>query len=79
MSVVVPPQALIRLSYAITYPAATIGGVPARVSFAGLAPSFVGLYQVNVQVPQGVAVGDAVPVAVSTGATASNTVTISVR
>jgi uncharacterized protein (TIGR03437 family) len=67
------------LSYAITYPAATIGGVPALVSFAGLAPGFVGLYQVNVQVPQGVAAGDAVPVVVSMGATASNTVTISVR
>jgi len=58
----------------------TIGGVPAPgVFFAGLAPGFVGLYQVNVQVPQGVAPGDAVPVVLSTGAAFSNTVTISVR
>jgi uncharacterized protein (TIGR03437 family) len=57
----------------------TIGGVPAPVSFAGLAPGFVGLYQVNVQVPQGVAAGDAVPVVLSTGAIVSNAVTISVR
>jgi uncharacterized protein (TIGR03437 family) len=58
----------------------TIGGVPASgVFFAGLAPGFVGLYQVNVQVPQGVAPGDAVPVVLSTGAAFSNTVTISVR
>jgi uncharacterized protein (TIGR03437 family) len=58
---------------------ATIGGVPAFVTFAGLAPGFVGLYQVNVQVPQGVAAGDAVPVMLSTGAAVSNGVTISVR
>jgi uncharacterized protein (TIGR03437 family) len=67
------------LSYAVNYPAVTIGSVPAPVSFAGLAPGFIGLYQVNVQVPQGVAAGDAVPVMLSTGAIASNTVTISVR
>jgi uncharacterized protein (TIGR03437 family) len=58
---------------------ATIGGVAAQVIFAGLAPGFIGLYQVNVQVPQGVAAGDAVPVVLSTGAIASNTVTIAVR
>jgi uncharacterized protein (TIGR03437 family) len=57
----------------------TIGGVSAPVSFAGLAPGFIGLYQVNVQVPQGVAAGDAVPVILSIGGSASNTVTISVR
>ncbi len=60
-------------------PTVTIGGVPAAVSFAGLAPGYIGLYQVNVQVPQGVAAGDAVPVMLSAGAIASNTVTISVR
>jgi len=49
------------------------------VIFAGLAPGYVGLYQVNAQVPPGVAAGDAVPVILSTGAIASNTVTISVR
>jgi uncharacterized protein (TIGR03437 family) len=35
-----------------------MNGVSAPVSFAGLAPGFVGLYQVNVQVPQ-VAAGTA--------------------
>jgi uncharacterized protein (TIGR03437 family) len=30
---------------------ATIGGVPAAVSFSGLAPGFVGLSQVNLLVP----------------------------
>ncbi len=57
----------------------TIGGVPAFVSFAGLAPGFIGLYQVNAQVPPGVTAGDAVPVVLSTGGIPSNAVTISVR
>jgi uncharacterized protein (TIGR03437 family) len=58
----------------------TIGGVPAPViTFAGLAPTFIGLYQVDVQVPMGITAGNAVPVVVSIGAIASNTVIISVQ
>jgi len=37
------------------------GGAPAAVSYAGLAPGTVGLYQFNVVVPDGAA-GDAVPI-----------------
>jgi adhesin/invasin len=40
---------------------ATIGGVPAQVPFAGLAPGFIGLGQVNILVPQDAPKGDAVP------------------
>ena len=57
----------------------TIGGVPATVSFAGLAPGFVGLYQVNVEVPEAAPSGSAVPVVLSIGGAASNTVTIAVE
>ena len=39
------------LSRARVLPTATIGGVDAPVSFAGMAPGFVGLAQVDVQVP----------------------------
>ncbi|HEV8145506.1 MAG TPA: hypothetical protein VGP79_03960, partial [Bryobacteraceae bacterium] len=43
----------------------TIGGVPAKVEFAGLTPGFSGLYQVNVTVPTGITPGNQVPVTVS--------------
>jgi uncharacterized protein (TIGR03437 family) len=36
----------------------TLGGTAANVSFSGLAPTFVGLYQINFTVPSGVAGGD---------------------
>lgn len=42
----------------------TVGGLPATVSFAGLAPNFAGLYQVNVTLPAGV--GSGAPVVVTT-------------
>jgi len=73
------PQSPLSIVMQMTQPTATVGGVAAFVSFAGLAPGYIGVYQVNVQVPQGVAGGDAVPVVLSAGGTASNTVTISVR
>jgi uncharacterized protein (TIGR03437 family) len=58
---------------------ATIGGLPATVSFAGLAPNFFGLYQVDMQVPQGLAASDAVPVVINIGGVASNVATIAVQ
>jgi uncharacterized protein (TIGR03437 family) len=39
-------------------PTVTIGGSKAAVSFSGLAPGFVGLYQVNAQVPATLAKGN---------------------
>jgi uncharacterized protein (TIGR03437 family) len=58
---------------------ATVGGKPAAVQFAGLAPNFVGLYQVNVQIPEGVAAGSAVPLVLYQNGIASNTVTLALR
>jgi len=57
---------------------ATIGGQPAVVHFAGLTPGFVGLYQVNVQVPAGVTPGTTQLVILQSGVP-SNTVTVAVR
>lgn len=45
-------------------PEVLVGGIPARVVFSGLAPGFSGLYQVNIEIPVGVAAGDAVPIVV---------------
>jgi uncharacterized protein (TIGR03437 family) len=69
------PLARIKLTATIT-----IGGAPVtNVAYAGLAPGLVGLYQINVQVPDGAATGDAVPVVVNVGGNASNMVTIAVQ
>jgi uncharacterized protein (TIGR03437 family) len=57
----------------------TIGGVTEPAGFAGLAPGYVGLYQVNALVPAGVAAGNSVPVAITIGGVTSNTVTIVVQ
>ncbi len=65
---------------AVTTPVTvTIGGVDASVSFAGLAPGFVGLYQVNAVVPPGGVAGAAVAVVITQNGIASNTVTIAVE
>jgi uncharacterized protein (TIGR03437 family) len=39
-------------------PQVTIGGMPALVLFAGQAPGFPGVYQVNIQIPQSAPTGD---------------------
>ena len=67
------------ISESNTLPAITIGGVRTEPLFAGLAPGFVGLYQVNAEVPPGAPVGDSVPVALSFEEANSNTVTIAVE
>ena len=60
-------------------PTVTIGGAPAQVMFSGLAPGFVGLYQVNVQVPAGLAATNAAPVVISGAGVTSNTVTMALQ
>ncbi|HEV1287139.1 MAG TPA: hypothetical protein VNU44_17600, partial [Bryobacteraceae bacterium] len=60
-------------------PGVTIGGMPAAVSYSGLAPGLVGLYQVNVQVPNNAPTGDAVNLTISVGSLTSNTVTVAVQ
>lgn len=67
------------LSFSIVLPTVTIGGVDAAVSYSGLAPGLVGLYQVNAHVPPGVDPGNAVPVLIRIGGATSNTVTIAVQ
>jgi len=67
------------LSWTTAIPTVTVGGAPAMVTFFGLAPGYVGLYQVNAQVPAGLAANDAAPVILSIGGVQSNTATIAVQ
>jgi minor extracellular serine protease Vpr len=57
----------------------TVGGENARVLFAGLAPGFVGLYQVNVIVPSGIAAADDVPVVLTEAGATSAPVTVAIQ
>lgn len=59
-------------------PEVIIGGRPAPVSFSGHVPGWTGLYQVNAQVPEGLAPGTQ-PIEIRTAASASNPATIVVR
>ena len=57
-----PAPALGPLFNTTTPVTVSIGGVTATASFAGLAPGYVALYQVNVQVPLSAPTGSAIPV-----------------
>jgi uncharacterized protein (TIGR03437 family) len=50
-----------------TMPAVTIGGVSAPVTFAGLSPQFVGVYQINVTMPSTEPAASAAPVEIEAG------------
>jgi uncharacterized protein (TIGR03437 family) len=56
---------------------AIIGGMSATVSFAGLAPGFVGLWQFNIVVPSGLTQGD-FPLTVTVNGQTSNSANVSV-
>jgi uncharacterized protein (TIGR03437 family) len=62
----------------VSQPSVTIDGNSAMVEFSGIAPGFVGLYQVNAQVPSGTRTANDIPVVVTIGGKQSNTVTIAV-
>ncbi len=64
------------LAFTLATPAVSIGGVPAAVTFSGLAPGYAGLYQVNVQVPPGAPIGPAIPIILTIGGVTSNPATI---
>lgn len=57
------------LSMVIAQPQVTIGSASATVSFAGLAPGFAGLYQINVTPPTGATTGS--PVVINVGGASS--------
>jgi uncharacterized protein (TIGR03437 family) len=66
------------LSHTVNPVTVTIGQAKAQVLFAGLAPSFAELYQVNVQIPSGLPSGTAV-LTLSVGGQQSAPVSITVK
>ena len=66
-----------QLSPCASNPTVTIGGATAAVQFCGLAPGFVGLYQLNLTVPATAPTGTQ-PLIISNGS-ATTTVTIPVQ
>jgi uncharacterized protein (TIGR03437 family) len=62
----------------LALPSVTIGGLQAQVSFSGLPQYFVGLYQVNAQVPDGIPSGNQ-PVVVTIGGFSSPAVLVPVQ
>jgi uncharacterized protein (TIGR03437 family) len=63
----------------VAMPTVTVGGVPAVVSFSGIAPGNAGQYQINLAIPSGVKAGDDVPVVVSMPDGSTDTVTIAIQ
>jgi uncharacterized protein (TIGR03437 family) len=55
------------------------GGQSATASFAGLAPGFAGLYQINVTVPSNAQTGGAVPVTITVGGVTSAQATLPIQ
>ncbi len=64
------------LAVALLGPDVRLGGVPLAVSYAGLAPGQVGVYQINARVPPKPPVGTEVPLTVTQGGAAA---TVGVR
>jgi uncharacterized protein (TIGR03437 family) len=73
-----PTRASGGLSVTAVTPVVYIGSTPVTPSYSGLAPGFVGLYQVDVQVPAGLAPGR-LPLLLTTGQKYSNPVNITVQ
>jgi uncharacterized protein (TIGR03437 family) len=56
-----------------------IGSTFGDVLFSGLAPGFVGLWQLNVRIPVGAITGDAVPIRGIVRGISSNLPTLAIR
>jgi uncharacterized protein (TIGR03437 family) len=74
LGAVTPSSQSLLLEETVVKPVVTIGGQTVEVLFSGLAPGFLGLYQVNVRRPAGLA-GDQ-PVVIDMEGARSNTVRV---
>jgi uncharacterized protein (TIGR03437 family) len=57
----------------------TVGGVSCPVTFAGAAPNYVGLDQINCTIPAGIASSASAPVVITSGDRISNSATLAVE
>lgn len=73
------PAGVNPLSESQVRPVVNFGAVPGTVQFSGLAPGFVGLWQLNVAVPAGAPTGDDVTVQMVSGSAYSNGGFIAIR
>jgi uncharacterized protein (TIGR03437 family) len=60
------------LAVAVVAPRVDLGGVTLPVSYAGLTPGQVGVYQINVTVPSNAPIGISVPLTISQGGSATS-------
>jgi uncharacterized protein (TIGR03437 family) len=67
------------LDYAVQQPTVTVAGVACPVTFAGAAPGFVGLDQINCAIPAGIASSASSPVVITSGDRSSNTATLAIE
>ena len=67
------PASASPLSYVTLVPTVTVDSQPSNVYFAGLAPTFVGLYQIDFQVPPGAKSGEDVVTVTQNGIAANST------
>jgi uncharacterized protein (TIGR03437 family) len=72
----VPPSSPLSIASGVT---ATVGGASAPVQFAGLAPGFPGVYQLNVQVPPGAPSGTQELIVYSNGSSSQRAATVQVQ
>ncbi len=72
--------ALGQIRRTLVSPTVLIGGIPVTPTFSGLSPYFVGVNQINVQIPANAPRGDAIPLQiVAGGITTTSQVTIAIQ
>jgi uncharacterized protein (TIGR03437 family) len=67
------------LDWAVMQPQVMVGGRPCELLYAGRAPGYIGLDQINCRLAQDLIANNATPVTVRSGNRISNTVTLPVR